>query len=1250
MFPSSSSSSSSQTTRLFVDPRGSGHTFFQSARDEWQAFLEACQCVKENKAEQLAQLFERLNQMQLAPQKRLVARQDLELFRLAFGEEDSTNALRVFLPYMTPTDIAQITTAILETISEENLTRAILTNASLIFSYLAAQRANLGDLLFLCIRKNHLLPVLNALLTHIPNIRNLRLDFFPLVLAIQSDNVDALRLLLHAGVQDPKQAQVDTLAEAIASDRVEMVEILLQYMASNTRNSLHRRIPEALALAGGDELERALSSGMNIEAVKNKASQRMLRYLFDAIVADEQQGDDEVYSKFFFWVSLYCDIDYIVRVDWLRQRLARLSHPTCSTLFIASINTRCLALARLLVDLNPFLDLHFQSDKALEAAVMTGQEDMADFLLSQNTPPIEKERKFLLACQHASLSMMQIFFRHNTDIHTAQAGRGAALPLVCEGKSSDTLEKLQFLLDQDADVRVENNRALYEACQTGNLPVAELLVQRGADIDQILHTGVMHTPLVVSILNGFPKIVRLLFAHNVNPEPFLVLKDHLLIILLNRSWKDEYQSKWEDYLSTLNLLLRQNDPNGRRLVIVNDLERLVAHHLTGMGNQLFSFLIYCYPPHMRASRSRQWIPFCTHANYFPGLRFISSLQSNPNVQPNPNVYRNDQMYMNSIAQAMQILINRVTNNLPVNPSILIYLYEEGADIHVNNDRLIKMAAARQNHKRIIKFLLEYAPVFTPQALQPIVEAFPNIVEVYASEFPAYHAGRWQKTMIKVQKQGVLNKLFFAGRGLWVQTTAQVEFVSSLSSFSSLDANSATLNVLTSQPIDAMMRRPVLCSNIFGVETNIEDAIGVGNSHIALLLRQRSNAAPLGFPTAKRSRSGGASGMASRAAAAAEAATIAYNEMDRGPEIARMVVLLKINSNNTLDLSSLSVLRDLPLFRWPCARLACAGEWLAVAFDGLPENFPVNPFAIVNAAAINDGLPAAVIWDADKHNPARHQSVRPPWKKTAIMLTLPDQIVKTPNKFAFFLLNNLPTAAAAHQRLCLETNLPYSVSLYLDETDNTNNTKSATIDMIPNAVQYSAIPSNARDFGRAVFVPENRQYWEDGIHGSLYTYVDDAMEEGFDTYRIKLLSEREEENAYKTSNVLKQTLATQQRAVLDQAVQTLWLQRDKDQIVARLRMFQGRARLKALFPQPFANWSRGAMRVYHGWRYTILRSPWTLSLEDASIQLFRMNNAPAPEAVVPTQFPPFPETDLPELRNAIQQDIARAMLLQNQMNE
>jgi uncharacterized protein len=117
------------------------------------------------------------------------------------------------------------------------------------------------------------------------------------------------------------------------------------------------------------------------------------------------------------------------------------------------------------------------------------------------------------AAKEGDLAEVERLVGHDPGLLNARENGDCMTPLMCA--SGRHVGVVRWLLDQGAAIDERDRRgltALWVACFRGCLPVARLLLERGAD-PTIAYQDLGWTPLMIASARGHPEVVRLLLGH-----------------------------------------------------------------------------------------------------------------------------------------------------------------------------------------------------------------------------------------------------------------------------------------------------------------------------------------------------------------------------------------------------------------------------------------------------------------------------------------------------------------------------------------------------------------------------------------------------------------------------------------------------------------------------------------------------------------------------------------------------------------
>ncbi len=122
----------------------------------------------------------------------------------------------------------------------------------------------------------------------------------------------------------------------------------------------------------------------------------------------------------------------------------------------------------------------------LHDAVRSGNIHIVAYLIDHGATAKDipgAEPLLITACEHESNDMLELLVRHGYDIN--EQGKDGLTPLMMAIQNNRT-EQVRYLLELHADTQLTDNQgytALHHAAETGNMILAQLLVQNNADVN-----------------------------------------------------------------------------------------------------------------------------------------------------------------------------------------------------------------------------------------------------------------------------------------------------------------------------------------------------------------------------------------------------------------------------------------------------------------------------------------------------------------------------------------------------------------------------------------------------------------------------------------------------------------------------------------------------------------------------------------------------------------------------------------------
>ena len=190
-----------------------------------------------------------------------------------------------------------------------------------------------------------------------------------------------------------------------------------------------------------------------------------------------------------------------------------------------AIQNRNLELAKLLLQHNASPDSSTDGESSLHQSVRKSQAELVKFLLEHGAtidlPTLAGKTPLMIAVETGSIAITKLLFDHGAkpDFTTVEE-QTSALHRAC---SSGNLEMVRELLDHGANIDSRDSHddtPLFVAVEVGNLPVAKLLLQRGANSRIRNRSGLS----VINLAAGNEEMLRLLRADTLLQGPRIGVK------------------------------------------------------------------------------------------------------------------------------------------------------------------------------------------------------------------------------------------------------------------------------------------------------------------------------------------------------------------------------------------------------------------------------------------------------------------------------------------------------------------------------------------------------------------------------------------------------------------------------------------------------------------------------------------------------------------------------------------------------
>jgi ankyrin repeat protein len=162
----------------------------------------------------------------------------------------------------------------------------------------------------------------------------------------------------------------------------------------------------------------------------------------------------------------------------------------------------------------------------LKAAEEVDEKAVAELLRQGANANAEDARGWtplILAAQTGNVAMVRTLISAGANVnHRTSTKRGSTA--LCFGVGGGNLDVVRAFLDSGADVNGKSRDGmtpLYFAASLGALPIAELLISKGADVDLFANVdslGGSWNPLIVAVDRGRLEMVQLLLKHGAKSD------------------------------------------------------------------------------------------------------------------------------------------------------------------------------------------------------------------------------------------------------------------------------------------------------------------------------------------------------------------------------------------------------------------------------------------------------------------------------------------------------------------------------------------------------------------------------------------------------------------------------------------------------------------------------------------------------------------------------------------------------------
>lgn len=145
--------------------------------------------------------------------------------------------------------------------------------------------------------------------------------------------------------------------------------------------------------------------------------------------------------------------------------------------------------------------------------------------IGDRTPP--KHNPLFLAAMHGSVEVVKHLLTKGFDINQRSNYGGSALTYACANNDYERIKMVRFLVENGADVNINNTKALFNAAYRGYNRIIEYLLDKGANVNAVSHERARMykssrvTPIYFAIATQSTQTVKLLISRGakVNKMP-----------------------------------------------------------------------------------------------------------------------------------------------------------------------------------------------------------------------------------------------------------------------------------------------------------------------------------------------------------------------------------------------------------------------------------------------------------------------------------------------------------------------------------------------------------------------------------------------------------------------------------------------------------------------------------------------------------------------------------------------------------
>lgn len=257
-------------------------------------------------------------------------------------------------------------------------------------------------------------------------------------------------------------------------------------------------------------MSTVLAQGMPavVQAAKDADWEYLSTLLADVMQVNAVYGDG---TSALHWASYHENLD---AAQQLLESSAQVNPTTdlgVTPLWLAAQNGNA-AIVKLLLEAgaDPNIVLH-SGETVLMTAAKTGDGDVVRFLLAAGADPnpavTRGQTALMWAASNGHADAVAALIEYGADIEARSQVRSQ---YVKSEKIQDSNPAYKFWVDQGG------NTPLIFAARSGDLRTAELLVEAGADVNQVSAFG--NSPAIMSIHGGNAKILDLLLVRGAEPE------------------------------------------------------------------------------------------------------------------------------------------------------------------------------------------------------------------------------------------------------------------------------------------------------------------------------------------------------------------------------------------------------------------------------------------------------------------------------------------------------------------------------------------------------------------------------------------------------------------------------------------------------------------------------------------------------------------------------------------------------------